>query len=70
MATATSTIRYTLTLSASEARTLIAILANVYIPAPASDRFEADVNNLIHIHEVLAKQGLDTQYVFPLVAGD
>jgi hypothetical protein len=70
MAKATSATSYTLTMNASEARTLIAILANVYIPPSATDRFESDVENLIHLHDVLAKQGLDTQYVFPLVAGD
>jgi hypothetical protein len=70
MATATHERRYSLNMNESEAQTLIAVLANIYVPPFVADAHQQDTDNIVHLHEVLAKQGLDTEYVFPLVAGD
>lgn len=70
MATVSHERRFSLHMNESEAQTLIAVLSNVYIPPAFADKHQQDTDNIVHLHEVLAKQGLDTKYVFPLVAGD
>lgn len=75
MAHATSDRRYTLTMTAAEAQTLLAVLANIYVddqtPPKETSPYQQDIDNIIHIHEVLTKAGgLKHDYDLPLVAGD